>query len=84
MHISPIPTFLRVNPTGSGGGEQVFNTSRMKRDVEKFYFPLSKEYLGVEGMMDREKKCVHYMEEKIKMVNRKKEKSGNQEKEAEF
>lgn len=59
MHISPILAFLRVNPTGSGGGEHVFNTSRMERDVEKFSLPLSKEYLGVEGMMDREKKCAH-------------------------
>lgn len=42
------------------------NTSRMERDVEKFYCPLLNEYHGVEGIMDREKKGAHYMEEKIK------------------
>lgn len=34
--------------------------------MEKFYLSLSKEYLGVEGMMDRKKKGARYMEEKIK------------------
>lgn len=58
------------------------NTSRMERDVEKFYCPLLKEYHGVEGIMDREKKGAHYMEEKINWSIEKK--SGNQEKEAEF
>lgn len=59
VQINSIPTFLRVNPTGSGGEEHVFNTCRMERDVEKFYLPLSKEYLGVEGMMNKEKKCAY-------------------------
>lgn len=78
MHLSSIPAFLRVNPTGSGGGEHVLNTSRM----EKFYCLLLKEYHGVEGIMDREKKGAYYMEEKINWSIEKK--SGNQEKEAEF